>query len=115
MPLFLPLIIKNKTKKLMSAPKNLKLKILELRRQGKSYREIESILNCTRSTISFHCKRHNITDTGKKRYAITNQVKLAISEFCKQHKTSQAIKYFNLSKSTIFKYKNFELKLDEQK
>ena len=73
----------------MSAPKNLKLKILELRRQGKSYREIENILNCTRSTISFHCKRHNITDTGKKRYAITNEVKLAISEFCKQHKTSQ--------------------------
>ena len=99
----------------MSGYRKLKLEILELRKQGKSYREIENILNCTRSTISFHCKRHNITDTGKKRYAITNEVKLAISEFCKQHKTSQAIKYFNLSKTTIFKYKNFELKPDEQK
>jgi transcriptional regulator len=99
----------------MSAPKNLKLKILELRRQGKSYREIEDILDCTRSTISFHCKRHNVTDTGKKRHAISNDLKNAIHIFCKEHKTSEAIKYFNLSKSTIFKYKNFELKPDEQK
>ena len=99
----------------MSAPKNLKLKILDLRRQGKSYREIEDILNCTRSTISFHCKKHNITDTGKKRYAISNDLKIAISNFCKEYSTKKAINHFRLSKSTIFKYKNFELKQDEQK
>lgn len=99
----------------MSAPKNLKIKILELRRNGKSYRQIEDLLKCTRSTISFHCKKHNITDTGKKRYAISLEQKIAIADFCKNHKITQAIKYFNLSKSTIFKYKNFELKPDEQK
>lgn len=99
----------------MSGHKNLKLQILELRRQGKSYREIENLLNCVRSTIHFHCKKHNVTDNGKKRYAISDDIKQSISNFCKLHGTSKAQKYFNVSKSTIFKYRNFQLEKDEQK
>ena len=33
----------------------MKEQILNLRKQGKSYREIEQILGCSRSTISYHC------------------------------------------------------------
>lgn len=99
----------------MSGHKNLKLQILELRKQGKSYRDIEKQLNCVRSTIHFHCKKHNITDNGKKRYAISNDLKQNISNFCKYNSTSKAQKYFNVSKSTIFKYRNFQLVKDEQK
>src|SRR5438046_7331808 len=33
----------------------MKEKILELRKSGKSYREIEKILSCSRSTIAYHC------------------------------------------------------------
>lgn len=33
----------------------MKEQILELREQGKSYREIKKLLNCSLSTISFHC------------------------------------------------------------
>lgn len=36
----------------MSKYKN---KILELRKQGKSYIEIENILGCSRGTVSYHC------------------------------------------------------------
>lgn len=38
----------------------MKDKILELRLQGKSYKEIERELGCARSTISFHCQRHGL-------------------------------------------------------
>jgi len=107
--------LKIKTKNfIMSGYRKLKLEILELRKQGKSYREIESILNCNRSVINFHCTKHNLTDTGKKRYAVSDKTKVAISDFCKHKKIKEAQIYFNLSKSTILKYKNFELK-DEQK
>ena len=99
----------------MSGYRKLKFEILELRKQGKTYREIEALLNCNRSVINFHCKRHNLTDTCKKRYAISENTKLAISEFCKHNKNIEAQKHFNLSKSTILKYRNFELKKDEQK
>lgn len=33
----------------------MKEKILTLRKEGKSYREIKKILNCSSSTISYHC------------------------------------------------------------
>jgi 5-methylcytosine-specific restriction endonuclease McrA len=33
----------------------MKEQILKLRNEGKSYREIEKILGCSRSTISYHC------------------------------------------------------------
>ena len=38
----------------------MKDKILELRLQGKSYKEIERELGCARSTIAFHCQRHGL-------------------------------------------------------
>ena len=34
-------------------------KILKLRAEGKSYREIQSILGCSKSTISYHCGNGN--------------------------------------------------------
>lgn len=94
--------------------KNLKMPILELRGQGKSYRQIENELKCSRTVIHHHCSRHNLTDTGKKRYPIQDDMKFKIADFCKNHSKKEAQKYFNLSKSTIFKYYNFEIK-DEQK
>lgn len=98
----------------MSGYRNLKMPILELRKQGKTYRQIESELKCGRSTIHYHCSKHNLNDTGKKRYAITDDIKLAISQFCKENNMNKAQKYFGVSKSTVFKYKNFQLKKDEQ-
>ena len=33
----------------------MKEKILQLRNEGKSYKEIREILKCSKSTISYHC------------------------------------------------------------
>lgn len=98
----------------MSGYRNLKIPILELRKQGKTYRQIENLLKCSRTTIHYHCNKHNLNDTGKKRYAITDNIKLAISQFCKENSTLKAQKYFGVSKSTIFKYKNFQLNQNEK-
>ena len=59
-------------------------------------------------------EQKNTDCTGKKRYAVSDKTKVAISDFCKHKKIKEAQIYFNLSKSTILKNKNFELK-DEQK
>ncbi len=37
--------------------KNLKPQILSLRKEGKTYNEIASILDCSKGTISFHCSQ----------------------------------------------------------
>jgi transposase-like protein len=35
-------------------------KILELRKEGKTYKEISNELNCAMSTVSYHCKLHKV-------------------------------------------------------
>ena len=44
----------------------MKEKILELRRRGLSYVEIQKQLGCSKSTISYNCKKHGLTDIGLK-------------------------------------------------
>ena len=99
----------------MSAPRNLKFEILQLRQKGHSYRKIQSILNCTRSTVHYHCKKNNLLDMGQKRYPVDSDTKKNIHQFCKNKKIKDAIKAFNLSYSTIYKYKNLQVKQDDQK
>ena len=49
----------------------MKEKILKLREEGKSYREIEKILGCSRSTISYHCQ----AKTKQKTYDRTKKIR----------------------------------------
>lgn len=48
----------------------MKKQILNLRNQGKSFREIEKILGCSKATISYHCSE------GQKNKAIARNKKL---------------------------------------
>jgi hypothetical protein len=38
----------------------MKEKILQLRREGKSYKQIVKILGCSQGTVSFHCKKEGL-------------------------------------------------------
>lgn len=38
----------------------MKDKILKLRREGKTYKEITNLLKCSKSTVSYHCNKNNI-------------------------------------------------------
>mgnify|MGYP000627677130 CR=1 FL=1 len=53
-------------------------RILKLRAKGKSYREIQSILGCSKSTISYHCGNGNekkrVKNDIKKRKPICKKV-----------------------------------------
>lgn len=42
----------------------LKDKILELRGEGKTYKQIRKVLNCTLSVISYHCRRANLSSSN---------------------------------------------------
>ena len=41
-------------------------KIISLRKEGKTYKEITKILGCARSTVSYHCQIHNLGDNNQK-------------------------------------------------
>lgn len=41
-------------------------KILSLRKEGKSYKEITKILGCAMSTVSYHCQLHKMGDNNQK-------------------------------------------------
>jgi transposase len=91
----------------MSIKRNLKNEIVQMRTEGKSYREIQKILNCSRGTINYHCKNTGLVDTGKKVYALDNHMKKSIAEYCKTHSLVATAKAFKLSISTINNYKNY--------
>jgi DNA-binding CsgD family transcriptional regulator len=92
----------------MSAPRNIKEQILRLRHEGKSYREIEKELNCSRGNVWFHCNNNGLNDTGKKLHPITKKIKRQIAKYCKKHTCLQASKHFGLSIATIKNYRKFE-------
>lgn len=92
----------------MSAPKGLKLQILQLRASGLVYNEIQKKLNCSKGTISYHCKINEATDIGTKQQNLSLQQKKQISEFCKFHSPKEASKVFKICISTVYKYRNFK-------
>ena len=92
----------------MAIKRNLKNQILTLRNQGKSYREIQKLLSCSRGTINYHCKNTGMVDTGKKVYPIENDLKKSIADYCKNHSLVNTAKAFKLSLSTINNYKNYQ-------
>lgn len=91
----------------MPTKRHLKTDIIQLRSEGKSYREIEKILNCSRGTINYHCKIVGMVDTGKKRYAFDNDMKKSIAEYCKNHTLKDTARAFKISLSTVNNYKNY--------
>jgi transposase len=92
----------------MSASKHLREPILKLRGEGKSYRQIEKILKCSRGSVHYHCDNNGLTDTGKKRFPINAETKKEIYEYCKTHSDAEAMNHFSKSLSTIQKYKKGE-------
>jgi transposase len=92
----------------MAGQRNLKYDILKLRTEGKSYRDIQKLLQCSKSVVGYHCQKNEATDTGMKKHPISPELKKQISEYCKSNKLSDASKHFNLSISTINRHKNYQ-------
>ena len=92
----------------MSAPRHLKNDIIFLRKEGKTYREIQQILNCSKGSINYNCKRADLTDIGLKIPTITEETKIEIAKFCKTNTNKSASSHFGLCLSSIKKYKNYQ-------
>ena len=84
--------------------KSLKDQILELRVAGKSYREIEKLLNCSKSTISYYC------DPNGKDKTITRKRKMI-----KANPLIQKVSSFKLTKNRLkCKAEKFQLRDNTQ-
>jgi DNA-binding CsgD family transcriptional regulator len=91
--------------------------ILKLREDGISYREISKKLGCSLATISYHCKRWNLNDVGLSNVGVFN-LKDEIKNYYKDHTTKETALHFNISESSVKKYKDnkrIELTLEEKK
>jgi len=76
----------------------LKEKIIELRKNGKSYSEIKKQLNCSKATISFHTIRNGLITKSNK---IDDAVIDKIQEFYRTHTIVETAKKFNVSRTTL--------------
>ena len=81
----------------------LKHKIIELRQQGKTYKEIALILGCSKGIISFYCS------DGKHDCSLEH-LKNEIKQYCKNRSIKKAAQFFGCSLSTIKKYKDKQIK-----
>lgn len=81
----------------------MKNEILYLRREGKTYDEIKEILGCSKSTISYHCSKNKLSGSINR---IDNELVLEIKEYCENHTIKEASLRFNISESTVKRYKN---------
>jgi len=95
---------------------NSKDEVIKLRNEGKSYDEIKEELNISKSTISYHCKRYGLNNIGKSK-VINSELKKKIIEYCKNHTIKETSKEFDVSISTVKRYKNKKYKVlsDHQK
>ena len=103
--IFVPITL---TTIIMAYNRNLKNEILSMRSEGISYREIQRRLQCSKNTISYHCKKNNMVDTGMKLYPLTKEAKQQIANFCKENTSKVASKHFGYGLSTIKKYRKFQ-------
>lgn len=83
---------------------SLKSKILELRAQNLSYRQIAWQLHCTQSIVSYHCKRDNINDIGLRKIKLTDDEIENIKAYRINHTIAETAKCFNISRTTVIKY-----------
>lgn len=76
-----------------------KVRILKLRNEGKTYEEISKLLKCSKSTISYHCKK-----IGLGRVYIEDEIKDEIKDYYKTHTIIETAKRFNISESSVKMY-----------
>ena len=85
---------------------SLKQKILRLRQNGKTYKEIKNELKCSKGTISYHCKNSGIENFNEFRSPSKEEIN-DMQKYYNEHQSSdKTAKHFGWSKFTILKYVN---------
>jgi len=89
----------------------MKEKILELRNEGKTYKQIQLILNCSKSTISYHCGEGQKEKTKKRTKQRRENILLNKVERFKYRKfrnNKEKVRRFNKRDEKGFTNKQFE-------
>jgi len=90
-----------------------KEEIVKLRKQDKTYDEIEEELGCSKGTISYHCKQEGLEDIGKKQHKLPDKKIEQIRKLRKQgHSYSEIEEKADVSHTAAAKYGR---KVSEQK
>lgn len=76
----------------------LKEKILSLRKEGKSYREIEKQLKCSKAVISYHSRKNGLITKLKN---LDLDTIILIQEYYKTHTKLDTAKKYGISESTV--------------
>jgi len=88
-----------------------KANIIRLRKQGKSYHEIEKELECSKGTIAYHCKQDGLENIEKKQKKIDEETKEKINSLRRKKNNVESVaKKLNISESTVVKYTTEETK-----
>lgn len=87
-------------------------RIMELRNQGKTYKEICNELNCAMSTVSYHCKLNNLSGHSDR---LTDERKKELQKLYDEvGNLKKVAKLSGHSYETIRKYVTFDKKLKKQ-
>lgn len=78
--------------------------IIKLRESGNTYNEINKILGCSLSTISFHCRKNGLSDYNTYRKPTDSDIKLMQEVYDKCGSSIKTAKELGWSKFTILKY-----------
>lgn len=84
-------------------------KIIELRKENKTYKEIAKELNCAISTISYHCTLHKLGGTNDK---VSKEEKIKLQELYNKYQSVNKVhKITGRAKATILNH----IKLNKNK
>lgn len=78
--------------------------IIRLRKDGKSYNQIKKELDCSKSTVAYHCQNEGLEDIGMKKEKVSDKKKEAIRETYKNKTAEKTAEIHDVSESTVKKY-----------
>lgn len=82
----------------------LKEKILELRKNGKTYNEIIDEIKCSKSVVSYHCKKAGLENIGFTIETINDKKIKEIKKYYLTHTLKETGEFFKVSRATVIKY-----------
>lgn len=84
--------------------------IIRLRKQEKSYREIENELECSKGTIAYHCKQEGLEDIGLERNhePISDEKQKKIDEYYKDHTAKKTAEKLDISETSVIKHSTID-------
>jgi len=91
--------------------RGIKEDILKLRKKGKSYNEIQAILDCSKGTIAYHAKNEGMDGSinfTHHRQLNKFQKKEIIEHTEKHNNIAKAVKDLGYCRKTIIKYGSFK-------